>query len=531
MEPLRKLPIGIQNFEDLITSGYLYVDKTEFIWKLVTFGKPYFLSRPRRFGKSLLLSTMEAYFSGKKELFTGLKIAEYEASQKEPWQEYPVLRFDFSSKDYSSEKAIFEIINSHLSDFENTFAIPKTNEAPEDRFKFIISSLHSKTGKKVVVLVDEYDKPLLSTQYINAELNEKYRNILKGFYGVLKASDGHLRFVFLTGVSQFSRLSIFSDMNQFINISTDDGFAEICGITEEELKNTFTPEIKKLAEKNNLKFDEAMLELKTHYDGYRFSKNGRHLYNPFSLLSCLSAEEIENYWYQTGTPTFLINLLKQGNFDIRTLDNTESVSLDYLRNSEPKLENPIPILFQAGYLTLKEYNPRFRSFSLKFPNEEVKYAFLENLLPEYLSKKAVGEFFVGRFVEDIESGNVEEFMRRLTAVISGLPYSCADKTNSEMRERDYHIALYLVFTLMGQYTQTEVHSLKGRADCIVETEESVYVFEIKLLEKGSAEEALEQIKERGYGEKYRAKNKSIKLIGVAFDEKKENLGEWKMESA
>ncbi|QOW60435.1 ATP-binding protein [Treponema pedis] len=529
MEPLRKLPIGIQSFEDLITSGYLYVDKTEFIWKLVTFGKPYFLSRPRRFGKSLLLSTMEAYFSGKKELFTGLKIAEYEVSQKEPWQEYPVLRFDFSPGQYDSVKDLENRLDFMLSEYEKIYG---TSEAKDfaSRFYAVIASAYSKTGKKVVVLVDEYDKPLLSTQYINAELNEKYRNILKGFYGVLKASDGHLRFVFLTGVSQFSRLSIFSDMNQFINISTDDGFAEICGITEEELKNTFTPEIKKLAEKNNLKFDEAMLELKTHYDGYRFSKNGKHLYNPFSLLSCLSAEEIENYWYQTGTPTFLINLLKQGNFDIRTLDNTESVSLDCLRNSEPKLENPIPILFQAGYLTLKEYNPRFRSFSLKFPNEEVKYAFLENLLPEYLSKKAVGEFFVGRFVEDIESGNVEEFMRRLTAVIAGLPYSCADKTNSEMRERDYHIALYLVFTLMGQYTQTEVHSLKGRADCIVETEESVYVFEIKLLEKGSAEEALEQIKERGYGEKYRAKNKSIKLIGVAFDEKKENLGEWKMEN-
>ncbi|WP_029409795.1 ATP-binding protein [Treponema pedis] len=530
MEPLRKLPIGIQSFEDLITSGYLYVDKTEFIWKLVTFGKPYFLSRPRRFGKSLLLSTMEAYFSGKKELFTGLKIAEYEASQKEPWQEYPVLRFDFSPGQYDSVKDLENRLDFMLSEYEKIYG---TSEAKDfaSRFYAAIASAYSKTGKKVVVLVDEYDKPLLSTQYINAELNEKYRNILKGFYGVLKASDGHLRFVFLTGVSQFSRLSIFSDMNQFINISTDDGFAEICGITEEELKNTFTPEIKKLAEKNNLKFDEAMLELKTHYDGYRFSEEGKHLYNPFSLLSCLLSQKIENYWYQTGTPTFLINLLKQGNFDIRTLDNTESVSLDCLRNSEPKLENPIPILFQAGYLTLKEYNPRFRSFSLKFPNEEVKYAFLENLLPEYLSKKAVGEFFVGRFVEDIESGNVEEFMRRLTAVISGLPYSCADKTNSEMRERDYHIALYLVFTLMGQYTQTEVHSLKGRADCIVETAESVYIFEIKLLEKGSAEEALEQIKERGYGEKYRAKNKSIKLIGVAFDEKKENLGEWKIESA
>ena len=528
MNSARKLPVGIQSFEKLRSEAYLYVDKTAFVWNLVQTSSPYFLSRPRRFGKSLLLSTIEAYFLGKKELFAGLKIVELEASQKTVWKSYPVIRLDFNAGQYDTVEALINTLDFQLAEYEKKYGASSAKDLPS-RFSALINSAYSMTGEHVVVLVDEYDKPLLSTQYINEALNEKYRTILKGLYGVLKTDDAHLRFVFLTGVSQFSRLSIFSDMNQFRNISMEDGFSEICGITEAEVTQYFKPEIKSFAEKNNFSFDKAVSALRIQYDGYRFAENGKHLYNPFSLLNCLATGRIENYWYQTGTPTFLINVIKSGNFDIRTLDHTEEIGEDTLRNSEANPENPIPILFQSGYLTLKEFNSEFRSYSLGFPNAEVKYAFLNNLLPEYLDKKSGSTFFVGTFVKDLREGNIESFMKRITAMISKLPYSTEAKTDREMRERDYHLVFYLVFTLMGQYTLTEVHSLKGRADCIVETLDCVYIFEFKLLQAGTPEDAIRQIKEKGYAEPYRMNGKAIKLIGVAFDEKTENLSDWKVE--
>ena len=437
MNSARKLPVGIQSFEKLRSEAYLYVDKTAFVWNLVQTSSPYFLSRPRQFGKSLLLSTIEAYFLGKKELFAGLKIAELEASQKTVWKSYPVIRLDFNAGQYDTVEALINTLDFQLAEYEKKYGASSAKDLPS-RFSALINSAYSMTGEHVVVLVDEYDKPLLSTQYINEALNEKYRTILKGLYGVLKTDDAHLRFVFLTGVSQFSRLSIFSDMNQFRNISMEDGFSEICGITEAEVTQYFKPEIKSFAEKNNFSFDKAVSALRIQYDGYRFAENGKHLYNPFSLLNCLATGRIENYWYQTGTPTFLINVIKSGNFDIRTLDHTEEIGEDTLRNSEA--------------------NP-----------------------------------------------------------------------DREMRERDYHLFFYLVFTLMGQYTLTEVHSLKGRADCIVETLDCVYIFEFKLLQAGTPEDAIRQIKEKGYAEPYRMNGKAIKLIGVAFDEKTENLSDWKVE--
>ncbi len=526
MEKRRKLPVGTQSFKVLRENNYVYVDKTHYVWELSQNRGHYFLSRPRRFGKSLFLSTLKAYFLGQRDLFDGLTVQKLEDAEPEPWQEHPVFHFDFSPSQYEVREDLKNRIDYMLSKFEEEWTCKNSAKSLPDRFSALIKTAYKKTGKQVIVLVDEYDKPLLATQYKDQKLNEEYRSILKGFYSVFKASDEYLRLVFLTGVSQFSRLSIFSDMNQFMNITTDDAYAEICGISETELRENFKPEIKYFAEKNNLTIEESLAALKEHYDGYRFTEEYEPLYNPFSLLEALRTTKLENYWYQTGTPTFLINLLKQANFDIRELEKTDMLDINILKNSEPDPANPIPIFFQSGYLSLKEYNKEFNAYSLGFPNEEVKYAFLNNLLPSYLAQMPNTPFAIKSFIMDIRAGNVDSFMTRLRSIIANLPYSSTDKSDREMRERDYHIALYLIFELMGQYTKTEVHSLKGRADVIVETADSIYIFELKLLQKGTAQDAIAQIKETGYAEPYKASGKKITLIGVAFDEKTENIGDW-----
>ncbi len=524
----RNLPIGIQDFAKLRSGNYVYIDKTAVLWKLVTTSNPYFLSRPRRFGKSLLLSTMKAYFRGQKELFEGLAIEKLEAGLDEPWPVHPVFHFDLNAEEYGRREDLEQFIGSQLEALEEEYGLAVSAKSLSVRFSTLIKRAVETTGRQVVVLVDEYDKPLLQTQSTHPALNEEYRAMLKGFYGVLKSSDAGLRFVFLTGVSQFSRLSIFSDMNQFINITTDDAYGEICGITEEELKAGLRPELEEFAAKNGIEAEEALKQLRKQYDGYRFSECGPRLYNPFSLLEALRRGKLENYWYETGTPTFLVNLLQRETFDPRSLELTSPMSMETLKNSEPDGENPVPILFQTGYLTLKEYNARFREFRLGLPNNEVRYAFLENLLPKYLNRKKDSSFFIHEFISDVEEGRVDDFMERVQSIIAGLPYSGEKKENVTLRERDYQIALYLIFTLMGQYCRSEVHSLKGRADCIVELPGRVYIFEFKLLSSGTPQEAIEQIKKQGYADSYRAGRKEVVLIGASFDEKNLNIGEWQM---
>ncbi len=527
MEEIKKLPVGIQDFGKLRNDDYLYIDKTAFIWKLAQTSTPYFLSRPRRFGKSLLLSTIKAYFLGQKELFKGLAIEEFEEKTENPWQEHPVLYFDFNGEKYETREDLNIILNNNLANLEEIYGATESEKSFATRLKGIMKRAYEKTGKQVVILVDEYDKPLLQTLTVNPALNEEYRTILKGFYGVLKSSDAYLKFALLTGVSQFSRLSIFSDMNQFVNISTEDAYAEICGITETEIRENLQPELKAFAEKHKLTIEESILALKKQYDGYKFSEEGKTVYNPFSLLSAFRINKLENFWYATGTPTFLVNLIKQGNFDIRQLEKTEAMSVDTLKNSEPNPQNPIPILFQTGYLTLKKYIAEYNEFELGFPNNEVRYAFLKNLLPVCLDKEEGATFFITKFVKDIKAGRIDDFMQRIKSIIADIPYSQVSKKNRAMRERDYQIAIYLIFTLMGQFVEAEVISLKGRADCIVELDDKVYIFEFKLMSAGSPEDAIAQIKETGYAEPHKASGKEIILLGVAFDEKTQNIGEWK----
>ena len=528
----RKMPIGSQSFKGLREGGFIYVDKTEFIWKLVTSSRINFLSRPRRFGKSLFLSTLAAYFLGQKELFTGLKIAEWEAQQEHPWQIYPVLYVDFNPSKYETREDLEGLLHNQLCIWEDLYGKRESETLPSERFKGIIQRAYEKTGKQVVILVDEYDKPLLETMSDNPALHDTYRTILKGFYGVLKSCDAAIRFAFLTGVTKFSKVSIFSDLNNLYDISLEKQYAELCGITQTELEATFMPEIQALAENYETDSAEILRRLKENYDGYLFHHKGMHVYNPWSLLHCFASCEFGSYWFATGTPTFLIDLLKAGTYDIRDITEHAEMSRDSLSDYRPNAENPTPVFFQAGYLTIKSYDEEFAIYTLAFPNKEVKQGFFHNLTPAFMAlTKNESGLYTRDFVLDIEKGDITTFMKRMYTACAGIPYSTAAKAHHAMRERDYQIAFYIIFTLMGYHVDLESHTAKGRADLVVRTADCVYIFEFKLMSAATAEEALNQIKEKGYADKYRMSGKKIIGIGAVFGDgiTNETPDTWKME--
>ena len=374
----RKLPIGIQTFSDIRTQGYLYVDKTALVWQIANIGKPYFLSRPRRFGKSLLLSTFEAYFEGKKELFEGLAIEKLE----DKWEKHPVLHLDLNAEKYDTIESLNAILSNQLTQWEAIYGKGEDETTLSTRFRGIIQRAYEKTGKGVVVLIDEYDKPLLQAIH-NKELMESYRNLLKAFYGVLKSKDSCLRFAFLTGVTKFSQVSVFSDLNQLNDLSMDYDYGTICGITHQELIANFGPEIAQMARANGMTEEEVISQMTTQYDGYHFHPHAEGVYNPFSVLNAFFKKEFGNYWFQTGTPTFLVKLLQKADYDLRTLmDGVEASAITF---SEYRVEedNPIPLIYQSGYLTIKDFDKRFKTYTLGFPNDEVRYGFLNFLVPFY----------------------------------------------------------------------------------------------------------------------------------------------------
>ena len=535
MNTPRKLPIGVQSFEKLRRDGYLYIDKTSFLWQLVQVSSPYFLSRPRRFGKSLFLSTLAAYFRGQKELFKDLYLAKAEEAQaaqegREAWQAYPVLYLDFNTENYNDENSMHTILHTHLSQWEKQYEADTSEQTFSSRFKGIIQRAYHQTGKQVVILIDEYDKPLLQTMGINEALNEQYRNTLKAFYSVIKTCDEYIRFAFLTGVTKFSKISIFSDLNNLRDISMEKQYAGLCGITQIELETNFQPDIQVLADEQDLTYQEALAALKQWYDGYLFHPAGEGMYNPFSLLSAFVKKEIKSYWFSTGTPTFLVNFLKEAHYYIPDLDGKVELDEEGLQTYRAVAQDALPILFQAGYLTIKKYISDVRLYQLGFPNDEVRYGFLHNLLPAY-SDVPFGQtgVWVGRFVQDIREGNVDGFMERMQAIIASIPYDNFTDKNLKLREQNYQTAVYLVFALMGQFVQTEVHSATGRADCVVTTADSIYIFEFKLFGNGTAEEALAQIKKNGYAEQYKADGKKIVLIGAGFEEATRTVKNWKKE--
>ncbi|MDR3266793.1 MAG: ATP-binding protein [Tannerella sp.] len=515
----RNLPIGIQDFEKLRTENYLYVDKTQYLYNLAILSVPCFLGRPRRFGKSLFLSMLKAYFQGKRDLFKGLAVADLEKE----WTEYPVIYIDFNKASYTNVTTLNIVLDNILRKYEMEWQVTVIAEELSVRFDNLIQEIYNKTGRKVVVLVDEYDKPLLGTMD-NQDANDEIRTALKGFYGVLKSADAYLRFVLLTGVTKFSKVSIFSDLNQLQDISMDNRYSGICGITEAELIRDFQPELHALAGKTGKTYENTLIEMKKRYDGYHFTKESEDIYNPFSLLNTFAKLDFGNYWYQTGTPTFLVEMLKDINFDIRKIsDNTVSATAEFLTDYRIDNKDPIPVLYQSGYLTIKGYDSLFNAFLLGFPNEEVKYGFLRNLLPAYVPADSIllNSFYAGDFVRDLMAGNTDGFMTRMQAMFSSIPYDLSDRT-----ERHYQLVFYLLFTLMGQFVQTEVKTSNGRADAVVKTSDTIFVFEFKMDTNGTAEDALQQIDDKGYSIPYTADGRKIVKVGAEFDSSNRRLSRW-----
>ena len=519
---IRKLPIGVQSFEKMREGNFIYVDKTAYINKLIHTGGQYFLSRPRRFGKSLFLSTLKAYWEGKHELFEGLEIEEMEKDNKDAFSPYPVFYFDFNGQNYQ-DRPLEKVLDFMLQEWEEIYGCEKLGSL-SDRFKKIIKAAKEKTDKTAVVLVDEYDKSLLESME-NEALLEHNKAVFKGFFGTLKSYDEYLRFVFITGVTKFSKVSVFSDLNQLNDISLDEEFNGICGITEGELKTSFSPEIENLAKKLGISNEECLLKLKKMYDGYHFCPNSEGIYNPFSLLNAFQKKNMDAYWFATGTPTFLVRRIKNMNFDVRQLENNEvfanqSFIMDY-RTDNPSI---VPILYQTGYLTITDYIDEDKLYVLGFPNEEVKFGFLNSLLPEYTPNAIFGngnDIFALR--HRIKEGDTEKIRDILTSLFASIPYT----TNDAPFEHYFQSIIYIVFTLLGQYAKCEIHSAKGRADCILETNKFVYVFEFKV--DKTAKEALKQIEEKGYALPFKADERKIFKIGVNFDSKERLLNDWALE--
>ena len=518
----RKLPIGLQDFEDIRRGGYLYVDKTAYIYRLINCGKPYFLSRPRRFGKSLFLSTLRAFFEGKKELFEGLDIAELEKDDPDAWQEYPVFYIDFNRDEYKSEFAIEKVLEAHLVKWESVYDVDPGSFTLAGRFQNLLETAYKKTGRGAVVLVDEYDKALLEVS--DQERLEHNKAVFKGFFSTLKSYDRYIKFVFITGVTKFSKVSIFSDLNQLKDISLVRDYSAICGITENEMKDAFMPEIEELANEDCISTDECMRKLKKMYDGYHFSYNAEGVYNPFSLLNALQDKNYSMYWFSTGTPTFLIEKLKESSFDPKCITDgdlyaNENVLTDYRYDNT----DPVPLFYQTGYLTIKDYDKKYRSYQLDYPNDEVRYGFLESLAPMFLHNEKSGHpLDIRAFGIDIEKGNTDSLRDRFTALFARLPYP----SDERIVEQNFQNVIYIVFMLLGQFVGIEIHSAKGRADCIVETDDYVYIFEFK--RDKSAEEALQQIEDMGYAKSYEADKRTLLKIGVNFDSKERTIDGWKV---
>ena len=524
MEKRRKLPLGIQDFADLRENGYLYVDKTEFIYNLVSNGKPFFLSRPRRFGKSLLLSTIEAYFLGKKELFTGLAISKEEEKSENPWQVYPVLKFSLASGEFTKKDGLRDILQYTLRRFEEKYNLESKDTPLPIRFSNDLEQAYSKTGKKVVVLIDEYDNPLLKNIGVSEGQGEENRMLYKAFFAVLKDYDAYLRFVFFTGVTKFSKVSIFSDLNQLTDITLDKNFDAICGITQAELEANFDPEIEAMAQEWQMSKEECLAGLKRMYDGYHFCGNGEGIYNPYSLLNAFYKKDFGSYWFETGTPSFLIKKLEEMNYDIRNFDDNVKLRESEIKDYRPENSDPMPLFYQSGYLTIKAFNHKQRSYKLGFPNAEVKYGFLEAFAPTYLHVADKPTPFNVDILDDaVEEGDADGIRKWYTALFALLPYP-AGKDAQAVTEQNFQNVIYISLLILGKYVRTEVHSANGRADCIIETDDFVYILEFK--RDGSAEDALQQIDEQGYALPYTADKRKFFKIGVNFDSTERNITEW-----
>lgn len=509
-------PIGIQNFEKLRKNDYVYVDKTELVYRLVKTGSYYFLSRPRRFGKSLLISTLEAYFQGKRELFQGLAMERLE----QDWFQHPILHLDLNTAKYESKESLNNILNDTLADWEALYGTTPTEVTPELRFKGIIRRACEQTGQLVVILVDEYDKPMLQA-IGNDELQNEYRNTLKAFYSVLKTQDKYIKFAFLTGVTKFGKVSVFSDLNNLNDISMDEQYIALCGMTEEEIHHYFEDDIHKLASAQKMTYEETCSRLKESYDGYHFVENSEGIYNPFSLLNTFYKMKFGSYWFETGTPTYLVELLKQNHYNLEEMAHEETNS--EVLNSIYADESPIPVIYQSGYLTIKDYDERFGNYILGFPNREVEEGFIKFLMPYYTSvNKVESPFEIQQFVKEIESGKPDAFLRRLQSFFADTPYELIRDL-----EVHYQNVLFIVFRLVGFYVKAEYHTSEGRVDLVLQTDHYIYVMEFKL--EGTAEEAMRQIEEKHYARPFQSDSRQLFKIGINFDNNTRNIEKWIVE--
>ena len=528
---MMKYPIGIQSFEQVITDGYVYVDKTDLIYSLVTEGKIYFLSRPRRFGKSLLVSTLENYFLGRKELFKGLKI---DGLEKE-WLEYPVFHVDFSQNNFVTERILEAKIEEYISQWEKIYGRSDIALTTSGRFLHVLRKAHQHHGRRCVVLVDEYDKPILDALSAEFDFSDKKevslevrnRNVLKDFYSVFKAADADLQFVLLTGVTKFSQVSVFSGFNQPKDISMDERYDTLCGITQEELERYFAVPIAELARKYNQTEDGMRESLKQHYDGYHFSPALVDVYNPFSLLNVFDSKWMRDYWFSTGTPTYLVRLLSHAGEGLDELTGRYYDPAEFI-DYKATVEKPLPMIYQSGYLTIKDYDPDFGTFLLDFPNAEVKKGFVILAAADYLSTDTIKiRSALNSMVTALRKGDTESFRELMASFLSSIPYSMRRKTDERERERYFHYTFYLILRLISVYTvYTERETSQGRVDCVVETDKHVYVFEFKL--DGRAEDALRQIEERGYALPYASDSRKVYKIGVNFSSETGTIDGWQV---
>ena len=508
-------PVGVQTFQTIREENYLYVDKTKYIVDFRQKKMRYvFLSRPRRFGKSLFASTLQAYFDGRKELFDGLAIADYEKE----WVKHPVLHFDLSGAKHFEVEQLKRYLNLQLKPYEEIYGRDEDEVDANERLEGVVKRAYKKTGQKVVIIIDEYDAPLLDVVHEKENL-KSLRLVMQNFYSPIKKLDPYLEFTFITGITKFSQLSIFSELNNLDNISMFDQYSAICGISMTELTTVMKSDVEALGEALGMTYEECLEELRKFYDGYHFSEKSEDVFNPFSLVKALNAQKIAPYWFGSGTPSYLIKTLKHYNVNVMDIEK-KSCDVDDFDVSPEQMTTALPILYQSGYLTIKKYNQMLHRYTLEYPNQEVKIGMLKSLAPNYLSPIQLdNSSLVGDFLEKLYDEDLEGAMVRLKAYLAGISNRLSNKN-----ERDFQTVFYLIFNLMGSYMKVEEDSAIGRADAVVHMPDAIYVFELKY--DGSAEDALKQIDDKGYLIPYSAEGKRLYKIGVNYDSNQRTIGEW-----
>ena len=522
----RRYPIGIQTFSEIIREGYVYVDKTDLIWRLVHYAKFIFMSRPRRFGKSLLTSTLESYFKGDKELFEGLKIMPLEKE----WTEYPVIRLDLSqAKGRATADDLRQSLKFILQDYLKIYGSNEQEETPGQCLTGILKRAYEQTGRQVVVLIDEYDAPLLEVLH-EAETLDAKRQVMQELYQPLKANEAIVKFCFITGITKFSQLSIFSTINNLTNITMDRNFAAICGITETELTTVLSKDIEHLAESYGISPEEMHQRLKLRYDGYHFTESSEEIYNPFSLLKAFRQSKLANYWFESGTPSFLIRQLQYFRTDITSIDHLEVPSSAFDQPTENMID-ALPLLYQSGYLTIKDYDPEGEYYTLSIPNQEVRIGYVRGLLPTYvgLRDSDVQMGFALKFWRALKQSDIDLAMREMQAYLAGIPYVEGFKqklSEAATAEGFYEYTLYLIFSMLNVYVRTQVKCAGGRVDMVVWMPDAIYVFELK--KDGSAQKALEQIDSKGYAIPYQTDDRRVVKVGVKFDAETRTIDSWQI---